>query len=256
MRGSAPPASGTPESVWLPFLDSLALPALSLSPPPRRVVLLAPHPDDEVLACGGLLALLASAGTAIHLVAVTDGEASNPGGSVSPAELAARRRMESTTALAALGLPAALPVTRLGRPDGGSASLQEPVEQALSGPVRLDSGDWLLAPWTGDGHPDHEAVGRAAVQAATVTGARLLAYPVWAWQHAHPADAPDTQPPWSRALQVPLPPEVAAAKARAVAAFASQIHPLGPLPQDAPVLSAEVLARFARPYEIVFGTRS
>ena len=86
--------------------------------PPATVVVIAPHPDDEVLGVGGLLALLARKGTAIHIIAVTDGEASHPSSpTVSQRDLAARRVAESEKALALLGLQAAS-VERLGLPDG------------------------------------------------------------------------------------------------------------------------------------------
>lgn len=281
--------TGTPESVWLPYLDALALPPLDLagvdagqpgtaapvrlpappppSPPaaetpapgpstsrpaplrraatggpwPGRVLLVAPHPDDEVLAAGGLLALLSAAGVPVEVVAVTDGEASNPGGSVPPAELAAVRRTETDAALAHLGVGR---VTRLGLPDGGAGTLEDPVAA-----LELDPGDLLLGPWTGDGHPDHEAVGRGCVRAAARTGARLVEYPVWAWHWGTPGDP---RIPWSRARRVDLPAAGRSAKARAIGEFRSQVAPLGPLPADAPVLSAAVLARFARPYEVLF----
>ena len=231
--------TGTPEPDWLPHLPPLA--PLPLEPPPARAVVVAPHPDDEVLGVGGLLALLAAAGTQVQVVAVTDGEASNPGGSVPPDELAARRRVETAAALDRLGVHA--DVTHLQLPDGGAAGLERPVLAALT----LRPGDWLLAPWSLDGHPDHEAVGRACESAAARDGARLLAFPVWAWHWAGPADLP-----WHRAQRVDLPPEVLVAKAAAVAQLVTQVAPLGPLPEDDPVLPPHVLARFARPCEVVF----
>ncbi|HST66892.1 MAG TPA: PIG-L family deacetylase [Mycobacteriales bacterium] len=229
--------AGTSEADWAPFLAGLHLPELVL--PDEPLTLVAPHPDDEVLACGGLLYHAASTGTAVHVVAVTDGEASNPGGSVGPAELARLRIAETEAALAVLGVPAP---RRLARPDGGAAALAEPVAAlALTGTV--------LAPWAGDGHPDHEAVGRGCALAAARTGATVVEYPVWAWHWATPADP---RIPWDRARRVTLSPAAQAAKAAAIAAFGSQTRPLGPLPADAPVLTASTLARFTRPYEIVF----
>lgn len=234
--------AGTTEQVWRPFLDRLRLPVLELAPPPRRAVVVAPHPDDEVLAVGGLLVQLQAAGAALDLVAVTDGESSHPGGSIAPLELAARRRVETEAALDLLGLD--IEVARLGLPDGGRESLEQPVLEAL----RLSPGDWLLGPWAGDGHPDHEAVGRACAAAAVRDGARLLAYPVWAWHWSHPDDP---TVPWERAHVVEFADEAQARKARAVAAFRTQVEPLGPKPEDAPVLPPHVLQRFARPYEVV-----
>ena len=43
-----------------------------------RVVVIAPHPDDEVLGAGATTATLALQGARVVVIAVTDGEASNP----------------------------------------------------------------------------------------------------------------------------------------------------------------------------------
>ena len=243
---------GTPETAWLPFLEELAPPPLALTPAPRRAVVIAPHPDDEVLGVGGLLTLLHRVGAAIHIIAVTDGEASHfRSTAITPAELARRRAAETVAALAALGLR--VPIRRLSLPDGGGEGLTGPVVTALTNDDKPDhpvrAGDWLLAPWTGDGHPDHDAVGRAAATVAERTGAQLLAYPIWAWHWALPIDATI---PWDRAEVVRLPADVHRAKLEAMGQFHTQLEPLGPDPADAPVLTAEVVARFARPFEVVF----
>ena len=235
--------AGTPEAMWRPFLISLGLPELALDPAPERAVVVAPHPDDEVLGVGGLLALLAAAGTRVEVLSVTDGEASHPGGSISPHALAVVRAAETIAALTALGLRA--DVRGLHLPDGGRETLERPVVDAL----RLAPGTWLLGPWSGDGHPDHEAVGRGCADVAERDGARLLAYPVWAWHWACPADP---RVPWDRAVAVSLPPAVRASKAGAIAEFRTQIRPLGPDPADRPVLPPQVLERFTRPWEVLF----
>jgi LmbE family N-acetylglucosaminyl deacetylase len=229
--------AGTPEVVWGPFLAGLPPYGLPAGP----VTLIAPHPDDEVLAAGGLLARLVAAGTDVRVVSVTDGEASNPGGSVPPQELAARRVAETATALARLGVTRR---TRLRRPDGGADTLEAPVAGLL-----LPLGGTVLAPWAGDGHPDHEAVGRGAAVAAARAGAVLVDYPVWTWHWATPDDP---TVPWSRARRLDLAEDVRNAKSRALSEFHSQIAPLGPRTEDAPVLPPHVLARFTRPYEVFF----
>ncbi len=231
---------GTTEQEWLPFLEGLSLPELALDPPPTRLVVVAPHPDDEVLGCGGLMSLL---GVPVEVVAVTDGERSHPGGSLLPTDLAVLRREETASALTALGVRG--DVRHLGLPDGAAERLEEPVVEALDCPP----GSWLLGPWSGDGHPDHEAVGRACERAADRDGARLLSYPVWAWHWAAPSTP---QVPWARGRQVTLDPQTQAAKAGAVRCFRTQIEPVGPLAADAPVLMPWVLERFSRPAEVVF----
>jgi LmbE family N-acetylglucosaminyl deacetylase len=231
---------GTDERQWQAWPAILDWPPLPLDPPGPPLVV-APHPDDEILGVAGLLASLGQG----DLVAVTDGEASHPGSTVHrPQELAAIRRDETAEALRRLGLGDAA-VHRLAQPDGGID--EEAVTAALTGLLR--PGQWCLATWRGDGHPDHEIVGRAAARACRVTGARLLEYPIWAWHWAYPQDP---RVPWHRARRIDLTPAAQAAKAAAIAAFPSQTEPLGPAEADAAILPPHVLARFRRPYEVVF----
>ncbi|MCG8915678.1 PIG-L family deacetylase [Actinokineospora sp. PR83] len=227
---------GTDESAWRGWPVLGALPPLPN--PETPVVVVAPHPDDEVLGVGGLLRLARG----VRLLAVTDGEASHPNTTVyTPPELAAVRRRETAAALATLGVAAR--VDRIGMPDG---DIDEDALVPLIARV-LRPGARCLATWRGDGHPDHEAVGRAAARACARTGARLLEYPVWTWHWSTPGDP---RVPWSTALRVDLPPEVAAAKRAAVAEFASQVNPLGP---DPAILPPPVLRRLTRDFEVVFG---
>ena len=105
--------AGTPETTWRPWADLQPWPSLP-EPPPGRVTIVAPHPDDEILGLGGLSAQCRPA----RLVAVTDGEASHPESTVfSQAQLAAIRREETSQALKRLGLPD-IDVVHLGQPDG------------------------------------------------------------------------------------------------------------------------------------------
>ena len=230
---------GTDDARWLTWPAVARWPALTF--PPGRPLVVAPHPDDEILGVGGLLAVLGDA----EIVAVTDGEASHPGSTVhTPAQLAGIRRAETAEALRRLGVTRT-PVVHLGQPDGGID--EHTLAVALI--ERLTPGRWCLATWRGDGHPDHEAVGRAAAAACAATGAHLLEYPVWAWHWAQPGD---DRVPWERARRLDLPPAARRAKEAAVRAFPSQIDDLGPDPADAAILPPHVLARFRRPFEVVF----
>ena len=209
----------------------------------RRVWLVAPHPDDEVLGLGGTLAQLTERHVDLCIVSVTDGEASH-GDSPRwpPARLADVRPKEMLRALASLGVEAE--VLRLGLPDGRIGAHRQALLQALVD--RVDENDLLLATCRFDGHPDHEACGEVAALAAELTGATSFEYPVWMWHWATP-DAPVI--PWRRARRIALSPQIQGRKREAIQRFASQIVPDGA--REA-VLPPNVLPRFDRPFEVLF----
>jgi LmbE family N-acetylglucosaminyl deacetylase len=240
-------APGTDEREWQAWDGWDRLPDLRL-PAAGRVVVAAAHPDDEVLGLGGTLARLAAAGLRVTVVSVTDGEGSHPGSTaVGPARLAALRAEELRAALAELGAPDA-EVRRLRVPDTQVARHQQDVAAALR--ETFAGAALCLAPWTGDVHADHEAVGRAALVAAAQEHVRCLMYPVWTWHWARPGDP---RVPWEAASAVRLDPAELARKRAAVGRFVTQIRPLGPGPADRAVLPPDELAHHLRPFEVVFG---
>ena len=230
---------GTAEEAWdgwvelkrLPVADPLAWPS---------AVIVAAHPDDEILGAGGTLARLAAAGVRLRLVAVTDGEASHP--AADPRATARRRVTESTDALRLLGVQD-IEVIRLCLPDTGLTAC----EDELSGRLReLCAGFGMcLAPWQEDAHADHEAAGRAARRAARWVSQPVLSYPIWMWHWAKPGDQ---RVPWQRASQVLLSAEVAARKTAAIGAFASQ---LTDREGTGPVLPPGIVAHFTRDQEVL-----
>ena len=231
---------GTQERGWdtwpglrhLPPVDPRGWPA---------VVVVAAHPDDEVLGAGGTMAILAAAGVRMRLVAVTDGEASHP--DADPAVVARTRAAESAAALELLGAHE-IEVIRLGFPDTGLAAREEQLSAALR--EQFEGFGVCLAPWEADAHADHEAAGRAARQAGRLAGVQVLTYPIWMWHWAHPGDR---RVPWHRACQVRLPAEAAARKRAAIDAFASQLTDRGP--DTGPVLPAGIVAHFTRAEEVL-----
>jgi LmbE family N-acetylglucosaminyl deacetylase len=231
---------------WPGLHATLSVSAGQLVPPHRRAVVVAPHPDDEVLAVGGLLAQLARASCELLLVAVTDGTASHAGSREWPASrLACERPRESREAWRRLGLenPAAL---RLGLPDGRVAQSQARLVDALQAVLRPM--DVVFTTWRRDGHPDHEATGRACVIAAERACAHCIEVPVWAWHWARPGDA---RVPWHRACRLRLDDETVRRKRDALAAFTSQLT--ADLSTGAvPILPSTTVERARRPFEIVF----
>ncbi len=234
-------AAGTDEREWAawPWLSTLPGAGLAGLASIKSAVVVAAHPDDEVLGAGGLLSMLAAAHARLRVIAVTDGERSHKG-HASPASLSRRRTAETTAALRALGARTA-EVVRLGMPDSGLAKVEDELAATLA---PLVAGfDLCLAPWDGDLHPDHEATGRATRRAGPRS---LYCFPIWMWHWAAPGDR---RVPWNRALRVPLPPRAVNRKRAAITTFASQLedrgHGLGP------VLSPGVIAHFTRPMEVL-----
>ena len=231
---------GTPEHAWDAWPELRDLPEVDPSAWSSAVVVAA-HPDDEVLGAGGTIAILAAAGVRLRLVAVTDGEASHPG--ADSAVIAGIRAGESAAALDLLGA-SGIEVVRLGFPDTGLAARVEQLSAVLC--EQCAGFKVCLAPWEADAHADHEAAGRAARRAGRLAGVEVLTYPVWMWHWARPGDR---RVPWDRACQVRLPAEVATRKRDAIDVFASQLTDRGQ--HSGPVLPAGIVAHFTRSEEVL-----
>jgi LmbE family N-acetylglucosaminyl deacetylase len=233
---------GTPVQVWTGWdrccasLDIGACPGLTI---------VAPHPDDETLGLGATMATLCAAGVDVHVVSVSDGGAAHPWlGAEGRRELETVRCEEGRRAARVLG--AGEPI-RLGMPDGELPRHEQQLTTQLAALLAgFTTGTWCAATWRGDGHPDHEAVGRAAAAAAARTGAVFLEYPVWMWHWARPGDP---AVPWSRARRVKLTDEALAMKQIATQCFSSQIEPG---PSGDPVLPPVVVRRLLTVGEVVF----
>jgi LmbE family N-acetylglucosaminyl deacetylase len=206
--------------------------------PQGRYVVVAPHPDDEILAAGGLLRWAAWRRRAAIVVGVTDGEASHAGSTViTPDELRRRRASERLAALACLGA-SSVPVIRLGIPDQGCAGRIDDIAAALRRVLR--PGDVVVAPPSCDRHPDHVAVSDATMLAGRDVVAEVWQAPTWALVHGT-AEAAD--------CRLTLGQRAWTAKQAAMMAHRSQLHPLGPHPEDGPVVHPHELAAMLRPVE-------
>ncbi|WP_312681677.1 PIG-L deacetylase family protein [Stenotrophomonas chelatiphaga] len=241
---------GTLEADWAgsTWLASLPIsPARDLLEGTRRLLVVSPHPDDEVLACAGLMQAALAHGVAVHVVSVTDGEACYPDQALwPPARLRDARRHELAQAVRVLGLDATH-VTPLGLPDGGVSTHEAELTAHLT--AQLMPADLIIAPWIGDAHPDHEATGRAALAAAHARGARALQYPVWAW---HWLDPDASAAPWPIAMRIPMDAAMRSRKREAMQAFATQTGDVEGLDCQ-PILPAHVTARFHRAFEVLIG---
>jgi len=142
-----------------------------------RVLVLAPHPDDETLGAGGLIAQARAAGATVSVALLTQGEA-DPGST--GAGLDHARLVECRAALEILGGAALLSLDgRDGRLTLDRRRLLAPLAQALA----KAAPDLVLAPAPGEAHDDHRAAAwllRHALGPARLARRPLcLGYEVW-----------------------------------------------------------------------------
>lgn len=160
----------------------------------ERVLVLAPHPDDESIASGGLLQAAQAAGAAVRIVVLTDGD-NNPWpqrwvekrwriDAAARARWGSRRREEAGVAMRVLGIAEA-DVRFLGLPDTGMTDL---LMRADAGVIQLLLAQFdefaptqLVLPALSDRHPDHSAVhilSRLALHRSRSAPPRLLSFAV------------------------------------------------------------------------------
>jgi len=180
-----------------------------------RVLVLAPHADDEALGCGALLADCWRRGIAAHVVCLTDGAASHPR---SAADVTAIRAEELARAIAILGGEHTRDLTCFGYPD---ASLHEvpaaPIAERLTALIIRLAVRVLIVPSPLDPHCDHVATAAIAERlVAAQPELMLFHYPIWSRWIAG-GDAPAV--PGSRRRTYPV---YGPLKTRAIAAHASQ----------------------------------
>ncbi len=219
----------------------------------RGLVVVAPHPDDESLGCGGLIAAATTDGIPVRIVVVSDGAGSHPNSvAYPPAPLRLLRESETLTAAAELGV-AADAVAFLGLPDRYVPSEGPDAGAAVTSIVQIAQAcgaDLMTVTWQHDPHHDHQATFALACAACDQLPAiRLCAYPIWGWTLPPDQVLPEGLPQGFRlAVEAHLP-----AKRRAIAAHRSQISRMIDDDPDRFMLSAADLARFDQPYETYIG---
>jgi LmbE family N-acetylglucosaminyl deacetylase len=149
---------------------------------PRNILVLAPHPDDETLGCGGLIAAAVKHGLGVKIVFLTNGEASHPNSVTHPPRRLARlRQCEAEAATRRLGSGVQNCFLRL--PDTGTAFLPYPmrrvVRECLKDEARAFDSDVILAPAGDDPHTDHQSAYLWAGELSSDLAIPRLCYHVW-----------------------------------------------------------------------------
>ena len=216
-------------------------------------VVIAPHQDDETLACGGLIARKRSEGLPVHVIFITDGSASHLGhAQLTPAAIAALRRNEAMQAMACLGVERST-VHFLDEPDGTlkgiAADRREFLVERLGALLGSIAPGEIFLPCNPDGSSEHDAAFEFVLAAVARAGVRPVTwqYPVWAWWN--PLLLLRTWRTHRDCRRLPLE-DYWQAKQQAVRCYRSQIIPLPPSPT--PALPPDLVDIFLSDTEFFF----
>ncbi len=152
-----------------------------------NILAIAPHPDDDVIGCGGTLCHLAASGHHVTVLYLTSGDAGDA--IVEPMILSRIRETEARNASAILGIHEC---EFLHLPDGNIQD-DEPTIILLTNTIRRHKPDMIFIPHATDGHKDHQTTYRLLMESIYRSGARahqsisgtpwriptVLTYEVW-----------------------------------------------------------------------------
>jgi LmbE family N-acetylglucosaminyl deacetylase len=190
----------------------------------RSLMIIAPHPDDETLGCGGLMSLARMHGISVRVVVVTDGAASHANSPSFPRErLVAQRKSELINALDVLDVD--LDPHHLDLPDAHTEELN--LERLCESRSRLvewierDAPDCIAVTWRREPHCDHRFAYNLTKDACEAVGfGPFLEYQIWAPLIGERSDAPRDGETRKIELNVA---SVRERKARATRMFESQL---------------------------------
>ena len=143
-----------------------------------RILVLAPHPDDEIIGCGGTLLRLVRAGARVTVLQATDGSAS---AALDQAPLADRTtiRLEEARRVAEA---AGFEPTIFWREDNGAFQYRDELVDRLRDTMERLAPAIVFTPFLTDIHGDHLTLNRilaAALDGLPDTGLAILGYEVW-----------------------------------------------------------------------------
>lgn len=150
---------------------------------PNKVLIVAPHPDDEVLGCSGLIQRLLNEGKQIDVVILSGGGKSHAGCcNMDESILIESRRNLSRKAAEILGLPIEN-LHFLDYPDGSIAfdCLETDRLKKLIDTLQPKA---IFVPHKGEGWSDHLEAGRIVQKlVGEMSGLALYEYCVWFWYY-------------------------------------------------------------------------
>ena len=216
------------------------------------VLVVAPHPDDETLGCGGAISLLRRQGHTVKILVMSDGTQSHPNSRKYPAfALKHLREAETLCAMRTLGVEESH-ITFLQLPDGSvpgaeAENFGAAVHQCYDYLAAVNP-KIIFAPWRSDPHPDHRAawqILQAALKQSELLP-REIEYPIWDWDpKQRRLYNLESQKAWRLDIS-----DVVELKQQAISLYRSQTTDLI---DDDPTgfrLTPQMLSHFAHPWEI------
>lgn len=187
-----------------------------------NAVVVAPHPDDEVLGCAGLVQRLLAAGRRVDVVILSGGGKSHAGCcGIGETELVENRRQLSRRAAGIIGLPPEQ-LHFLDYPDGGIAfdNVETGKLRQLIAELKPDA---VFVPHRGEGWSDHLAAGEIARRLVEESGktVRLMEYCVWFWYYN------TWNIDWRQARVLRMSPDENRKKQQAIDAYVTPLAPCG-----------------------------
>ena len=145
-----------------------------------RILVIVAHPDDVDFGAAGTIAQWTDAGIDVRYCIVTNGDAGGSDPSISRADMGRLRQAEQIAAAKQVGVSE---LTFLGYPDGRVEATLE-LRKDLSRVIRMVRPDRVVCPSAernytriGTSHPDHRAVGSAALDAVYPDSRNQFAFP-------------------------------------------------------------------------------
>jgi LmbE family N-acetylglucosaminyl deacetylase len=244
------------ENIPLLKIEELLASKKEIASQPSFLVV-APHPDDETLGCGGAIALLRQLNLPVAVLVFSDGTKSHPNSRKYPAPaLKNLREQETLAALAILGVEAKA-ITFFGLPDCGIPTPEDTQYQNAIARCR----DYLtylapttiFIPWRGDRHRDHRAAWKLIydVSQALSYCPRLIEYPIWSDNLQKSDRLSKSVSIWRLDVHA-----VVRQKQQAIGQYRSQITNLIDDDPKGFCLAPEMLEKFTRPWETYLEVKS
>ena len=215
-------------------------------------VVIAPHPDDESLGCGGTIALLKKAGRSVKIIFVSDGSLSHPNSKKYPAPLLAKlREHEALAAAKILGVSKAdcyfMRLKDGSVPNDKEINFNDTVNAMIKVLMPLNI-NTILLPWKNDPHKDHKACWQIVTEAIKQLGISvcLLHYLIWFWERGTAEKEILKSVNWYK-IDIT---SVSNLKLKAISAHKSQVTNLIDDDEQGFILSNEVLNHFNDTFEL------